>query len=164
MCLPLPLERRWTATPLALGEDLHGTAGETRLDLGAGEAVRNAVEVALDIDVVIDADTTNAPFGEDVGLDRQRLERRPVELFEELPARAADPTDGALLVEPPEQLADGRVELSEAVEPSIAQLRQNPPLNDENRGLDLWPYRAADGAGLVARRCRNAPPSRHRFG
>ena len=45
----------------------------------------------LYIDVVIDADTAHAPLGEHVGLDRQRLERRPVELFEQLPAPDAGP-------------------------------------------------------------------------
>jgi hypothetical protein len=68
--------------PLALDEDLHGAAGEPHLDLAAREAIGNAVEVALDLDVVVDPDAAHAPFGEDVGLGRQRLERRPLELFE----------------------------------------------------------------------------------
>jgi hypothetical protein len=38
--------------------------------------------MALDIDVIIDANPAHAPFGEDIRLDRQRLERRPVEFFE----------------------------------------------------------------------------------
>src|SRR5437588_2101571 len=65
---------------LALDEDLHGAAGEPHLDLAAREAVGNAVEMPLDIDMVIDADTAHAPFGEHIRLGRQRLERRPVEL------------------------------------------------------------------------------------
>jgi len=59
--------------PLALDEDLHGAAGEPHLDLAAREAIGNAVEVALDIDVVVDTDTAHAPFGEDIGLGRQGL-------------------------------------------------------------------------------------------
>ena len=58
-------------------------------------------------------------------LDRQRLERRPVEFFERLSARAAEPADRPLLVEPFEQIADRRVQLGEAVEPLMAQSRQN---------------------------------------
>jgi hypothetical protein len=61
--------------PLALREDLHGAVGEPHLDLAAREAVGNAVELALDIDVVVDADPAHAPFREDVRLGRQRLER-----------------------------------------------------------------------------------------
>src|ERR1700730_13612030 len=38
--------------------------------------------MALDIDVIIEANPAHAPFGEDIRLDRQRLERRPVEFFE----------------------------------------------------------------------------------
>ena len=68
--------------PLAPGEDLDGAPGEAHLDLGAREAIGNAVEMALDIDVIIDANPAHAPFGEDIRLDRQRLERRPVEFFE----------------------------------------------------------------------------------
>ena len=92
--------------PLALGEDLHHSAGETDLDLGTREAEGNAVEMALDFDVVINADTAHAPFGEDVRLARQWLERRPVELFEQLPASAAETTDHSLIIEPLEQLPD----------------------------------------------------------
>ena len=42
--------------PLALGEYLDGTAGEPDLDLGAGEAMRHAVIMLVDLDVIIDAD------------------------------------------------------------------------------------------------------------
>jgi hypothetical protein len=42
------------------------TDGEPHLDLGACEAVGNAVEVALD--VVVDANLAHVPFGADVGL------------------------------------------------------------------------------------------------
>ena len=38
----------------------------------------------VDIDVIIDSDTASAPFGKHVGLGRQRLERRPVDFFEQL--------------------------------------------------------------------------------
>jgi hypothetical protein len=51
-------------------ENLHCAAGEAHLDLAAREAVGNAVEVVLDIDVVIDADPAHAPFGEDIRLAR----------------------------------------------------------------------------------------------
>src|SRR5262249_14471646 len=42
--------------PLAPGEDLHGTCGEAHLDFGAREAVGHAVEVMIDVDVIVDAD------------------------------------------------------------------------------------------------------------
>ena len=69
--------------PLALEEDLDGARRQPHLDLGAGEAVRDAVEVGLDLDVVVDADPAQPPFGEGIGLARQGLERRPVEFLEQ---------------------------------------------------------------------------------
>ena len=83
--------------------------------------------------MVVDTDTAHAPFGEDIGLGLQGLERRPVELFEQLPARHPEPADRPLLVEPFEQIADRCVQLGQAVEPLMAQSRQNPSLDDENR-------------------------------
>jgi hypothetical protein len=88
------------------GEHLDGPAGEANLDLGAGKMVGNAIKMPLDIDMVVDTDTAHAPFGEDIGLEGQGLECRPVELFEQLPARDAEPADWPLLVEPFEQFAD----------------------------------------------------------
>ena len=131
--------------PLALGEYLDGTAGEPDLDLGAGEAMRHAVIMPVDIDVIIDADTAGAPFGEHVGLGRQGLERRPVELFEQLAPRHAEPPDRALVVEPRQQLGDGLVQLAQAVELPIAQAAENPALHDQHADFDL---------GLVARPAR----------
>jgi hypothetical protein len=139
--------------PLALDEDLHGPPGQTHLDLAACEAVGNTVEVALDIDVVVDTDTAHAPFGEDIRLDRQGLERRAVELFEQLPAGDAEAADQSLLVEAFEQLADRCVQLGEAVEPSVAQTTDEPALDDQYASFDLglvarpsWPGRQYSGA------------------
>src|SRR3979409_2490381 len=41
--------------PLALVENLDGTGGEAHLDLGADEAMRDAVVMRLDFDVLVDA-------------------------------------------------------------------------------------------------------------
>jgi hypothetical protein len=46
-----------------------------------------------DPDVIIDADAACPPFGKDIGLDRQRLQRRTIDLFEQLPVRHAEPAD-----------------------------------------------------------------------
>jgi hypothetical protein len=90
--------------PLSLDEDLHGAGGEPHLHLAPREAVGNAVKVAVDIDVVVDTDPAHAPFGEDIGLGRQGLERRSAEFFEQLPPRDPEPADRLLLIEPVEQL------------------------------------------------------------
>ena len=46
-----------------------------------------------DIDVIIDANAPRAPFGQDMRGVRQELQRRPVDLFEKLTARDAQPAD-----------------------------------------------------------------------
>src|SRR2546421_276730 len=66
------------------------------------------------------ADPAHAPFGEDIRLDRQGLERRPVEFVKELPTRDAETADRSLVVEPLEQLTHRRVQLGQTVEPLIA--------------------------------------------
>jgi hypothetical protein len=52
--------------------------------------------------------------------------------FEGLPAHAAEPADRPHLVEPLEQIADRCVQLGQAVEPLMAQSRQNPSRDDGN--------------------------------
>src|SRR5690242_954704 len=89
--------------PLAPGEDLHGRCWQTQLDRGAGEAVGDAIELPLSLDVIDDANAARAPCGEDIRLDWQGVESRAVEFFEQLPARAAEPADRPLLVDPFEQ-------------------------------------------------------------
>ena len=67
--------------PLALEKDLDDTRRQPDLDLAASEAVGHAVEVRLDLNVVIDANPTQPPFSEGIGLARQPLEMRPVEFL-----------------------------------------------------------------------------------
>jgi len=91
---------------LALDEVLHRAGGEPHLDLAPREAVGDAVEAALDLDVVLDPDPAHAPFGEDVGLARQRLERRPSELPEA--AAAGSPRAGDRELPPDQAPGSGR--------------------------------------------------------
>ena len=86
--------------PLALGEYLDGTAGEPDFDFGAGKAMRHVVIMLVNIDVIIDPDAADAPFGEHVRFGWQGLERWAVEVFEELAPRHAEAADRALVVQP----------------------------------------------------------------
>jgi hypothetical protein len=52
--------------PLAFEKDLDHTRRQPHLDLAAGETVRDAVEVGLDFDMVIDADAAQPPFGKGI--------------------------------------------------------------------------------------------------
>jgi hypothetical protein len=122
---------------LAPGEELDGAGGEPRLDFDAGEAMGDAVVVALDLDMVVDADAAHAPLGEHVGLGRQRLERRPVDLFEQLAAGHAQPPDRPRLVEVCQELAKRGVDLGEAEERAVAQTAEQPALDQQDAQLDL---------------------------
>jgi hypothetical protein len=110
--------------PLAFYKDLDSARRQPDLNLAAGEAVGDAVEVSLDQDMVIDADTAQPPFGKGIGLARQLLEVRPLEFLEEGPAGDTEPTDRPHLIELMEQLADRRIEFSQTVKAAMAQPAQ----------------------------------------
>ena len=86
---------------LALEKDLDGARGQPHLDFATSKAVRDAVEVTFELDMVVDADPTQAPLGKAIGFCRQRLEIGPVELFEQRPAGDTEPPDRAFVVELP---------------------------------------------------------------
>ena len=64
--------------PLALEKDLDGARRQPDLDLATGKAVGDAVEVSLDVDMIIEADPSQPPFGEAIGLAGQFLEMQPI--------------------------------------------------------------------------------------
>jgi hypothetical protein len=57
--------------PLALQKDLDGTRAQPHLDFAAGKAVGDAVKMTLELDMIIDTNPADAPFGKAVGLPRQ---------------------------------------------------------------------------------------------
>ena len=97
--------------PFSLEEDLDRPRGQTRVDFGAGEAMRHAVVMGGDLDVIIDADATGAPFRELVRFGRQHLQRRAINLFQQLPARHAEPPDRTRFVEMRHQIGNRRVDI-----------------------------------------------------
>jgi len=147
---------------LALKKDLDGARGQSCFDFGAGETIGHTVEVLVDLDVVIDADAAPAPLGQDIRFDGQRLEVRPVELFEQLPARRADAAQYPLLVELTQPITDREVQLGQTVEAAMAPASEQPVLDDRHDSLDLRlvarPSRAGRQNGAFAL------PSRHSCG
>jgi hypothetical protein len=77
--------------------------------------------MAFELDMVIDGDPADAPFGKAIGLRRQRFEVGPVELFEQRPAGDTQAPDRAVVVELPQQLADRRIEFGQTVEVTMAK-------------------------------------------
>ena len=116
---------------LALAENLDAADGQPRFDLGAGEAVGHGVIMRVDLNVIIDADAARAPFAIFIGLGRQSLQRRAVDLLEQFSARDAKPANRPLLVEIFQHLADRGVDLRQAVKGPAAQPAEQPALDDK---------------------------------
>ena len=116
--------------PFALEEYLDGSRGQPRVNLGAGEAIGDAVIVGGYLDMIIDADAAAAPLRELVGFGWQGFQRRTIDLFEQLPARHAEPADRMLLVEMRQKFADRGVELRQAVKRPMAQPPEKPSLDN----------------------------------
>src|ERR1700712_4512867 len=78
--------------PLAAVEYLDGACGGAGVDLFADQRVRHRVEETLDLDMVVDADGREAPFGILIVLLWQRLHGRPLDHFEQLAPADTYPT------------------------------------------------------------------------
>ena len=128
---------RMGGDPFALVEDLDASDGEARLDFGPNEAIGDAVVVRRDLDVIIDADAAHSPFREGVGFRRQGLERRLVDLLEELSSRRAETPDRPDVVEVLHQVGEGRVDIGQMMESAVAESAEQPSLDHQNRLLDF---------------------------
>jgi hypothetical protein len=106
---------------LAAQEDLDGARGEAGLDLTTGEAMWHRVMVMIEGDMVIEPDTASLPLRVHPGLGGQRLEIGRVDFLEQLAAGATELAKNPRLIEIGEALGDSGVELSQAVEDTVAQ-------------------------------------------
>src|SRR5207302_3952851 len=93
--------------------------------------------MTFELDVVIDTNPADAPFGKAIGLRRQRVEVGPVELFEERSAGDTEPPDRAFVVELPQQLTDRRIEFGQTIEATVPQTAEKPSLDDQHRDFDF---------------------------
>jgi hypothetical protein len=122
--------------PLALVEGFDRAVGDAHVDGLSDQAIGNRVEAALDLDMVVGRDAAALPGGEGVGLDRQNLQRRRVDLGEQLgPAGAVAAHDPG--VEFGDQVGDGAVELDQTEEAPVAQAGHDPALSQQHRLFHL---------------------------
>src|ERR1044071_7997978 len=91
---------------LGLEKDFDCAPGPPPPRFVAGKAIRHGVEMTLELDMVVDADPTQTPLGKGIGLCRQGVEVRPIELFEQRSAGDPKPPDRTLVIELAQQLAD----------------------------------------------------------
>jgi hypothetical protein len=103
---------------------------DARPDLLTQQLVRHRVVVLVDVDVVVEPDPAFLPFSEDVGLGRQRLERRPFQILEQS-ATACTEMARCASIDLRHELADGLVQCTEREElPVAAILRLDMPAAD----------------------------------
>ena len=121
---------------LAALEHLDRAARHAHVHLDPGVLARHRVVVAIDLDVVVDADPRHLPFGVFVVLLRQRAQGRLVHLGEGAGAAARQFLEGAL-VQVGQQRAQRPIQLVEAEEALVAQPRQHPARDHQHAVLDL---------------------------
>ena len=122
--------------PLAEVEDLDGGGGEAGLERPSGEVMGDAVEVPVDLDMVVEAGAAAPPLGILVGLGRQGQERGPLDLLEQVAPADADLAHGAP-VQLGQERSDRAGQLDQGEEAAVAEPGQNPTLDHLHRDLDL---------------------------
>ncbi len=132
---------------LAAVEDLDRAAGGPQVDLRADQAVRNRIEEAVVLDVIVRADPHEAPFGELVVVARQRRERRALHRLEEMPA--ADPEAAHdMIVDALARAGNRRIGFGQREESLVPQPSENAGLGKAHAILHFgfvlglsWPRR-----------------------
>src|SRR5690606_29626144 len=114
---------------------------EAHIHFLTSEPVRRRVIVACDLNVIVNADTSDLPFGELVAIRRQCFECRAVELDERAVAATGQFLEWAL-VQVGQQCRYGAVGLFQTEEMLVAQPCQYPTFDQQHAILHL---------GLVAR-------------
>ena len=149
-------EARVRRDTVALQEDFHRPVRESGLDAGVDELIRHAVEVVIDLHVVIDVHAARLPGRQLVACARERPEGGPIDLLEE-----GAPTDPETLHRPRvdrvDARVDGGIEVGEGEEGLMPEGGQDPSLGDLDTHLDLRLVRrrrhpGGDHHGAVMRR------------
>ncbi len=130
---------------LAVLEHLDRRARHPHPDLGPCVLTRHRVVVAIDLDVVVDANPRHLPFSVLVGQHRQRPQGRLVHLGEGAGAAAGQLLERPL-VQVVEQRAQRPVQFVEAEEALVAQSCQHPARDHQHAVLDLGLILGAAGA------------------
>ena len=122
--------------PIPLVQAFDGGGGGADIQLLSHQAMGDAVEMVVHLDMVIDMDPGFAPMGKLVGGLGQRPHRRPVELFETTAATAGEFAEGTV-IEQLQALPDGGVGLRQAEEGALTKPGQNETLGDQHAPFDL---------------------------
>jgi hypothetical protein len=106
---------------LAAAEDFNRSCGHACPNCLAQQLVRHRVVVLLDLDVVVEPHPAFLALGENLGLGRQRLENRALQLIEKCAAARTEVSRHAV-IDLRDQFGDARVQCREREEWLVAQL------------------------------------------
>ena len=121
--------------PLAFEEALDRGGGKAHLELVAHQAMRDAVIVAVDLDVIVDVHDRALPLGELVACRRKRRHGGAINRGKGARPRAFELLERAV-VQIDKQFADRRVEFGECEERAVSEPRENPALHQQHARLD----------------------------
>ena len=122
---------RVTGHTQAFMKDFDGGGGETDVDLLAGQLVRDAVEVAVGRDMIIEIDLQFAPLTDFITFGGKRPQGRFVEGGKLAGACAFAFAEG-LVVERDQKFGNGQVQLIQTEERALAQGGDDPALDHLN--------------------------------
>ncbi len=151
--------QRHMAGPRRLPCSTPGVCRQPHLDALPGQGGGHAVEAAIDLDVVVDADLVALEGGDLVGMHRQRSQGWAIQALEPVTPAAVKALERPS-IQVLQQLSDGLIECMQAEELPMAQPCHDPALDDLHRHLGLglgfaWPRRQHYGvvmAGALQRR------------
>ena len=129
-------EARMHGDAVPLQEDFDGQLRHPGLDARVDQLIRHAVEVVIDLDVIVDVHAAGLPVASSY---RVRGSGRNADLIDLLEEGA--PADAKALHRPRvdcvDSRVDGRVEVRQGEEGLMPQRSQDPPLGDLDTHLDL---------------------------
>ncbi len=132
--------------PGSLVQAFDGGRGGTDNQLLSHQAMRDAVEVMVHLDVVIDMHPGLEQFGKLIGVFGERQHRRAVEFLEAAASAAGQFAEGTI-VEQFQPLPDGGVGFVQTEEGALAQPSQDEALGDQHAPFDLGLVLGATNAG-----------------
>ncbi len=121
--------------PVAM-QHFQGVCRQSHVHVLPGQGGGHAVEAAIDLDVVVDADLAALEGGDLVGMHRQRSQGRAIQALEPVAPAAIEPLERAP-IQILQQLGDGLVKRMQAEELPMAQPRHDPALDHLHRHLGL---------------------------